>query len=62
MPAKPLVATLGPEELNRRYVERSDARTYNERNPELYWIALLAAIAVLGAAASRHTKRQGRHR
>jgi hypothetical protein len=62
MSAKPLVATLGPEELNRHYVARSDARTYDERNPEMYWIALLAAIAALGAVAGRHTKRQGRHR
>jgi hypothetical protein len=62
MPAKPLVATLGPEELNRHYVRRSDARTYDERNPELQWIVLLASIAAIGAVASRHTKRQRRHR
>ncbi len=60
--ASPIVAALGPEELNRAYVARKDAKTYNERNPELYWILLLAAIAALGALASRHTKRRGRHR
>jgi hypothetical protein len=60
--ARPIVAALGPEELNRNYVRRSDAKTYDERNPERYWIALLAAIAAMGALAGRHTKRQGRHR
>ena len=59
---KPQVAVLGPEVLNRDYVRRRDATTYDERNPERYWIALLAAIAALGALASRHTKRRGRHR
>jgi len=59
---KPHAAVLGPEVLNRDYVQRKDAKTYDERNPERYWIALLAAIAALGALASRHTKRRGRHR
>ena len=62
MTANPVVAVLGPEELNRSYAARKDAKTYNERNPEMYWILLLAAIAALGALASRHTKRRGRHR
>ncbi len=62
MSVKPHVAVLGPEVLNRDYVQRKDAKTYDERNPERYWIALLAAIAALGALASRHTKRRGRHR
>ena len=60
--ATPLVAELGPEELNQRYVKRNGAPKDDERNPETRWIALLGAIAVLGALASRHTKRQGRHR
>jgi len=59
---KPRIAVLGPEVLNREYVQRRDAKTYDQRNPERYWIALLAAIAALGALASRHTKRRGRHR
>ena len=62
MTTSPVVAVLGPEELNRAYVARKDAKTYNERNPEMYWVLLLAAIAALGALASRHTKRRGRHR
>jgi hypothetical protein len=60
MPVKPLVATLGPEELNGYYVERSKAKTYDEHNPDLYWITLLAVIAAIGAVASRHTKWRGK--
>jgi hypothetical protein len=59
---RPIVATLGPEELNRDFVARTDVKTYGERNPEMYWLALLATIAALGALASRHTRRRGRHR
>jgi hypothetical protein len=62
LPAKPLMANLGLEELNPGYIQRHVANTYDERNPDLFWIALLAAIAVLGTFASRHTMRQGRRR
>jgi hypothetical protein len=58
----PLVAALGPEELNREYVVRKNAKTYGERNPELMWIVVLAAIVAMGAFASRQTKQRGRHR
>jgi hypothetical protein len=62
LPAKPLIATLGTEELNPGYIERHLASTYDQRNPDLFWIALLAAIAVLGSFVSRHAMRQGRGR
>jgi hypothetical protein len=67
MRGMPLVAALGPEEANREYVARGDSKSrdvkrYEDRNPERYWIVLLIAIAALGAFASRHTKRRGRHR
>jgi hypothetical protein len=62
MPAKPIVATLGREELNRGYVGRNQISTYKERNPEMYWLALLAAIAAFGALGARHTRHRGRHR
>jgi hypothetical protein len=62
LPAKPLIATLGSEELNTGYIERHVASTYDQRNPNLFWIALLAAIAVLGSFVSRQAMRQGRHR
>jgi hypothetical protein len=62
LPAKPLTATLGLEQLNPGYIQRHITSTYDERNPDLFWIALLAAIAVLGTFVSRHTMRQGRRR
>ena len=62
LPAKPLIATLGPEEFNTGYIQRHVASTYDQRNPNLFWIALLAAIAVLGSFVSRHAMRQGRRR
>jgi hypothetical protein len=62
LPARPLTANLGLEELNPGYMQRHVASTYDERNPDLFWIALLAVIAVLGTFVSRHTMRQGRRR
>jgi len=62
LPAKPLIAALGSEELNPGYLQRHIASTYDQRNPNLFWIALLAAIAVLGSFVSRHAMRQGRRR
>ena len=62
LPAKPLLAILGTEQLNTAYLPRYAASTYNQRNPNLFWIALLAAIAVLGSFVSRHAMRQGRRR
>jgi hypothetical protein len=60
LPAKPLIATLGTEQLNPGYLQRHVASTYDQRNPNLFWIALLAAIAVLGSFVSRHAMRKGR--
>ncbi len=62
LPARPLMANLGLEEFNPGYRQRHIASTYDERNPDLFWIALLAAIAVLGTFVSRRTMRQGRRR
>ena len=62
LPAEPMVATLGLEEVNSGYVRRPMKRTYDERNPDLHWVALLAAIAVLGTAVSRQATQQGRRR
>ena len=59
---KPLLAILGTEQLNTAYLPRYAASTYDQRNPNLFWIALLAAIAVLGSFVSRHAMRQGRRR
>ena len=62
LPARPIIATLGPEQLNTGYIQRHVASTYDQRNPNLFWIALLAVIAVLGSFVSRHAMRQGRRR
>ena len=62
LPAKPIIATLGSEEFNTGYIQRHVASTYDQRNPNLFWIALLAAIAVLGSFVSRQAMRQGRRR
>ena len=62
LPPRPIVATLGREEFNRQYLQRKTAITYKERNPEQRWVELLAALAVVAAFASSHTKRRGRHR
>ena len=62
LPAKPIPATLGREELNPGYIRRHIVSTYDQRNPDLFWIALLAVIAVLGTFVSKQTMRQGRRR
>ena len=50
------------QQLNTGYIQRHVASTYDQRNPNLFWIALLAVIAVLGSFVSRHAMRQGRRR
>jgi hypothetical protein len=61
LPAKPLIATLEPEILNAGYLQRP-INTYTQRNPNLFWIALLATVAVSGSLFSRHAMRQERRR
>ena len=62
LPAKPINAKLDVEDLNPSYIQRPTDTTYNQRNPNLFWIALLATIAVSGSLFSRHAVRQGRRR
>ena len=62
LPSKPLIANLGIEELNPGFIRRHVSSTYDQRNPDLFWIALLAVIAVLGTFVSRRAMRQGRRR
>ena len=59
--AKPIPATLSPEQRNPGFVARLDTRPYTERHPEILWIGLLAVLAVLGSIALRSARRQGRH-
>ncbi len=62
LPADPLVAKLGLEEVNRDYIRSPIPDGPDQRSPDLRWIALLAAIAVFGTAVSRRATRQGRRR
>ncbi len=60
LPAKPISATLGREDLNPSYIRRHTASTYDEHNPNRFWIVLIAAIAVLGTFVRKQTMREGR--
>jgi hypothetical protein len=62
LPVKPAIATLGPEQINPYYVRTGISTTYDERNPHLFWVALLAVLATVGAIASRHARLRERHR
>jgi hypothetical protein len=61
LPAHPLTAKLEPEILNSGYIPRP-LNTSTPRNPNLFWIALLATVAVSGSLFSRHAARQERRR
>jgi hypothetical protein len=60
LPTKPIIANLGVEQLNPTYKQRAIETTYKQRNPNLFWIALVAAIAIIGSLGSRQATRQGR--
>lgn len=49
-------ANLGAEQLNPHYESRPDTRPFTEKHPALLWIALIAAIALLGGIALRSSK------
>jgi hypothetical protein len=58
---KPLVATLGPEQMNPQFTPRPQPPlSFTERHPQVLWIALIAAICALGAVALRASKNVGR--
>jgi hypothetical protein len=46
-------AQLGPEASNAAYTGRPDDRPWSERHPAVLWIAIIAAVAVLGGVALR---------
>jgi hypothetical protein len=62
LPAKPINAKLDAEDLNPSYIQRPTDTTYNQRNPNLFWIALIATVAVSGSLFSRHAMKQIRRR
>jgi Protein of unknown function (DUF3999) len=49
-------AQLGGEEANAAYTGRPDERQWTERHPAVLWIAIVAAVLVLGAIALRSMK------
>ncbi len=57
LPARPIVAVLGREELNPGYIQRHIVSTYDQRNPDLFCVALIAVIAVFGTFVNRRTMR-----
>jgi hypothetical protein len=49
-------AQLGSEETNAAYTGRPDERPWTERHPAVLWIAIVAAVLILGAIALRSMK------
>jgi hypothetical protein len=49
-------AQLGPEQANAAYKGRPDDRPWSEQHPAALWIAIVAAVLVLGAIAIRSLK------
>jgi hypothetical protein len=49
-------AQLGAEQANAAYTERPDERPWTERHPAVLWIAIVAAVLILGAIALRSMK------
>lgn len=49
-------AQLGAEQRNAAYAGRPDERPWTERHPAVLWIAIVAAVLVLGAIAVRSMK------
>jgi hypothetical protein len=49
-------AKLGPETANAAYTGRPDERPWSDRHPAVLWIAIVGAVAVLGALALRSLK------
>ena len=57
---KPLIAQLGPEQLNADFhAPPAEIRPFTERHPEVLWIALLAVICVLGVVALKSSRNVG---
>ena len=49
-------AKLGPQEQNAAYRGRPDERPWTERHPAVLWIAIIAAVLILGVMALRSMK------
>ena len=51
-----VAAQMGAETANAAYTSRPDERPWSERHPAVLWIAIVAAVLVLGALALRSMK------
>ncbi len=47
---------LGPEQNNSAYTGRPDERPWTEKHPAVLWVAIVAAVVILGAMALRSMK------
>lgn len=47
---------IGTEEANAAFTGRPDERPWSERHPAVLWLAILAAVAILGGIATRSIK------
>jgi uncharacterized protein DUF3999 len=48
--------SLGAEEANAAYIGRPDDRPWSERHPAVLWVAIIAAVLILGSIALRSMK------
>lgn len=55
-PSEVSAATLSPDAQNAAYTGRPDERPWSEKNPAVLWIAMIAAIGLLGAWALKGFK------
>lgn len=60
--ATPNIATLGTKHANPAFRADQPGRTYNDRHPEVLWVALLLVIGILGAIALHNARRMTRDR
>ena len=51
--AKPVMAALGPEQPNPDFAPRTNARSFEERHPDLLWLSVLAALSAAGGMMMR---------
>jgi hypothetical protein len=57
---KAISADLGPERTNSAYTGRPDDRPWSEQHPAILWVAIVAAVLILGSIAIRSMKTAAR--
>ena len=56
VPAAPLPAVLGPEQVNPHFAARQDSRPFLQRHPEFFWLAVLLCGGMMGGTALHHVQ------